>query len=141
MSLRSSIAAAALLAAAALPHAAAQTAAAPEAAASAPRTPGAYRSAFDGYRPFGDQPVGNWRDANDTVGRIGGWQAYAREGQGSSAGGAAAIPAEHRHVPSGTGTVAPPMPTASSPGPGASSVPVKVAPGGAASGHSGHHAP
>lgn len=41
-----------------------------------------YRSAFEGYRGFGEQPVESWREANDLVGRIGGWQAYAREGQG-----------------------------------------------------------
>ena len=41
-----------------------------------------YRSAFEGYRRYDDQPVGSWREANDLVGRIGGWQAYAREGQG-----------------------------------------------------------
>lgn len=61
----------------AVPAAAVSAAAAP---ASAPV--GAYRSAFAGYRPFTDQPVGSWRGANDVVGRIGGWQAYAREGAG-----------------------------------------------------------
>lgn len=40
-----------------------------------------YRSAFDGYRAYSDQPVGSWRQANDLVGQIGGWKAYAREGQ------------------------------------------------------------
>ena len=40
-----------------------------------------YQSAFEGYRRYDDQPVGSWREANDLVGRIGGWQAYAREGQ------------------------------------------------------------
>ena len=49
-----------------------------------------YRSAFDRYRPFSDQPLVPWRQANDHVGQIGGWKAYAREGQGGSAGGASA---------------------------------------------------
>lgn len=40
-----------------------------------------YSSAFEGYRRFSDQPVGSWRQANDTVRQIGGWQAYAREAQ------------------------------------------------------------
>ena len=31
------------------------------------------------YKRFEDAPPGPWRDANDTVGRIGGWRAYARE--------------------------------------------------------------
>ncbi len=38
-------------------------------------------SAFDGYRRFEAQPIAPWRDSNDTVGRIGGWKAYAREAQ------------------------------------------------------------
>ncbi|MEP7207032.1 MAG: hypothetical protein ABI920_08835 [Casimicrobiaceae bacterium] len=60
----------------------------------------AYTSAFDGYRGFADQPVESWRAANDLVGRIGGWQAYAREtrppapssGQAASAGPSATPP-------------------------------------------------
>lgn len=52
-----------------------------------------YRSAFAGYRPFTEQPVGSWRGANDVVGRIGGWQAYAREGQGGPVAGSASSPA------------------------------------------------
>lgn len=62
--------------------------AAPARAASAPaehdaraKSPlrGSYRSAFEGYRSFSDPPAVSWREANDTVGRIGGWRAYARE--------------------------------------------------------------
>ncbi len=41
-----------------------------------------YRPAFEGYRPFKDEPVASWRESNELVGRIGGWKAYAREGQG-----------------------------------------------------------
>lgn len=44
-----------------------------------------YRSVFDSYRGYSEQPVLSWREANDVVGRIGGWQAYAREGQGGAA--------------------------------------------------------
>ena len=40
-----------------------------------------YESAFAGYRRLGDQAVNDWRASNDVVGRIGGWQAYARESQ------------------------------------------------------------
>jgi hypothetical protein len=40
-----------------------------------------YRSAFTGYRGFGDLPVVSWREANDRVREIGGWKAYAREAQ------------------------------------------------------------
>ncbi len=46
---------------------------------------GSYRSAFEGYRPFGDPPAVPWREANDAVGRIGGWRAYARETQEAAA--------------------------------------------------------
>ena len=41
----------------------------------------AYRSPFASYRALGDEAVGDWRAANDEVGRIGGWRAYAREAQ------------------------------------------------------------
>lgn len=84
----------------------------------APASPPAYRSAFEGYQPFGDQPVASWKDANDTVGRIGGWKAYAQEASGE------APPA------------APPAP-----GPGqAGSRPAQPAPmGGRSQGHHGHH--
>ena len=56
------------------------SAAQPASASSASTT--GYRSVFEGYRPFKNQPVQSWREANDLVGQIGGWQAYAREGQG-----------------------------------------------------------
>lgn len=41
--------------------------------------PAAHRSSFGGYRPAADAGVGSWKQANDTVARIGGWRAYARE--------------------------------------------------------------
>jgi len=68
-----------------------------------------YRSALENHRPYQAQPVQPWREANDTVGRIGGWRAYAREAAGMS-------PAQHQPAP---GTVAP-----ASPGPDS---------------HAGHH--
>jgi hypothetical protein len=40
-----------------------------------------YRSAFRGYRTPAEDVVTSWRDANDLVGRIGGWRVYAREAQ------------------------------------------------------------
>lgn len=40
-----------------------------------------YESPFKSYTPLGaDKPV-SWREANDTVNRIGGWRVYAREAQ------------------------------------------------------------
>jgi hypothetical protein len=41
----------------------------PEAAVAAPP---AYRSAFEGYRPYVEEPLAPWREVNDTVGRVGG---------------------------------------------------------------------
>lgn len=38
-----------------------------------------HESAFTQYRRLTDAPIGSWRDANDTVTRIGGWRVYARE--------------------------------------------------------------
>ena len=110
-------------------------------AASAPASPLGYRSAFEGYKGLTDQPVQSWREANDTVGRIGGWQSYAREGQGGPTAGSAppsegkgttdmpGMPAGHggmKMPSSGSGSGAPMPPAASTPGPGKS--PVKAAP-------------
>ena len=55
-----------------------------------------YRSVFDGHRGFDDAPLRPWRESNDLVGRIGGWQAYARESQGIAA------PATAASAPAGT---------------------------------------
>lgn len=49
-----------------------------------------YRSAWSGYRPFADEKVISWKDANDEVRRIGGWRAYLRESQAQSSGNASA---------------------------------------------------
>lgn len=38
-----------------------------------------YRSALQGYRPYADTEPGSWTEANDRVGRIGGWRVYAKE--------------------------------------------------------------
>lgn len=56
-----------------------------------------YQSAFDDYRPFGEEQLTSWREANDTVGRIGGWRAYAREAQ-QPEGSSPALP----RAPAGT---------------------------------------
>lgn len=44
-----------------------------------------FRSALETYRPYQEQAPESWREANDTVGRIGGWRAYAREISGPAA--------------------------------------------------------
>ena len=38
-------------------------------------------SVFDGYKPYTDEPLGNWKAANDNVGQIGGWREYAKQAQ------------------------------------------------------------
>jgi hypothetical protein len=47
--------------------------------ASVPAT--VYRSSFKDYRPLTQPGPDNWREVNDTVGRIGGWKVYLREAQ------------------------------------------------------------
>jgi hypothetical protein len=64
------------------------------AAASRPALP-EYRSAFEGYQPYTDEKMRSWKEANDSVGGIGGWRAYAKEAQESAAPGAAAKPDPH----------------------------------------------
>ena len=41
--------------------------------------PGEYRSALEGYQPYSENKMVPWKEANDTVGKIGGWRAYAEE--------------------------------------------------------------
>jgi hypothetical protein len=40
-----------------------------------------YPSAFDGYKPYTDEPIVNWKAANDTTASVGGWREYARQAQ------------------------------------------------------------
>lgn len=58
-----------------------------------------YRSAFRSYRPNAEAEVGNWKEANDKVGRIGGWRVYAKEAakEASQPDAAASAPAAADH--------------------------------------------
>jgi len=47
--------------------------------ATAKVAPLVYRSTLATYRRIGESESVPWREANDRVGRIGGWRAYARE--------------------------------------------------------------
>ena len=54
--------------------------------AAAPASPRAtsgldYVSVFARYKPYRDEKTGSWREANDSVERIGGWRIYAKEAQ------------------------------------------------------------
>jgi hypothetical protein len=44
-------------------------------------TPLKFESTLSRYKPMTDQKLGSWREANDTVTRIGGWRAYLKEAQ------------------------------------------------------------
>jgi hypothetical protein len=80
-----------------------------------------YRSSFSRYRGLGDDKSVTWREANDAVGRIGGWRVYAREAQ------------QPESTPSATDA-------ATSPKPGGTGVntakPIPMPPG-----HGGHKSP
>ncbi|HYF19728.1 MAG TPA: hypothetical protein VEA40_17810 [Ramlibacter sp.] len=59
-----------------------------------------FTSALDGYRRHAEQEVAPWKASNDTVGRIGGWKAYAREAAAPAPQRPASAPAPqggHRH--------------------------------------------
>jgi hypothetical protein len=59
---------------------AAQTPAPLSSLPAAPQAPApGYRSAFEGYKPYTDDKLLSWKDANDSTGQIGGWRVYARE--------------------------------------------------------------
>ena len=125
------------------PAASSATAMAAGAAASS-ASPMAYRSAFEGYKGLTEQPVQSWRESNDTVGRIGGWQSYAREGQGGPVAGSAppteakgmanmpgmsGMPADHggmKMPSSGGGSASPMAPAANASG--LSKAPAKMPP-------------
>lgn len=44
-------------------------------------TPTPYKSAFEAYQAYSDDPMVNWKEANEDVARIGGWREYARQVQ------------------------------------------------------------
>lgn len=57
-----------------------------------------FRSALEGYQPYTDEKTVNWKEANDNVGRIGGWREYAKEARQAQTPDAAAKP-DPRAVP------------------------------------------
>ena len=48
-----------------------------------------HRATLSTHRPTATTEPGDWRAANDAVGRIGGWRAYAREAQAPAPAAAA----------------------------------------------------
>jgi hypothetical protein len=45
----------------------------------AAHAPTSFQSAMDGYKRFTDEKPVNWKAANETTSKIGGWRAYAKE--------------------------------------------------------------
>lgn len=66
-----------------------------------------YQSAFERYRRGTPGNAVPWRDASDTVARIGGWRAYARDAQqpepAASVPGALPFPSDPQVAPHGHG--------------------------------------
>ena len=52
-----------------------------QAGAAHAQTPALPASVFDSYKPYTDESVANWKQANDTTARIGGWREYAKQAQ------------------------------------------------------------
>lgn len=90
---------------------------------SEPSASSAYRSAFADYRPFAEQPLTPWRQANDAVAQIGGWQAYAREGQGKQSD---AAPATGKPMTPGMAMPGMKMPGMKMPAPAAAASPASA---------------
>lgn len=51
-----------------------------------------YRSAFADYRAYSEQRIVSWREANENVGKIGGWRVYAKEAAQADGASAPAPP-------------------------------------------------
>ena len=98
-----------------------------------------YGSSFAPYRRLSDEKLISWREANDTVTRIGGWRVYAREAQQPDAGPAPTREAAPASLPASSPATAPVTLPAPLPAP-STAAPPKVAPSMPA-GHGGHKAP
>ncbi len=64
-----------------------------------------FDSVLSRYKPMTDQKLGSWREANDTVTRIGGWRTYLKESQTPDV--AAPTPANAPAAPAPVAPVAP----------------------------------
>ena len=58
---------------------------------------GVYLSSFSAYQRLGEDKPLSWREANDTVTRIGGWRVYTREAQQAEPVAAPALAASQAH--------------------------------------------
>ena len=69
-----------------------------------------YQPPLAGYQPFTEEKVISWPEANNVVGRVGGWREYARESQppgGTSPAASGAAPS----APAPAGTAPSPAPS------------------------------
>lgn len=64
-----------------VPAASASQSAAPSPAQKIDNAPVPYRSAMQGYKPYTDEKTMDWKQANDSTGKIGGWREYAKQAQ------------------------------------------------------------
>lgn len=60
-----------------------------------------HASSLAQYRRMTDEKVGSWREANDNVGRIGGWRTYLREAQQPDAPASAPMAKPASEMPAG----------------------------------------
>lgn len=76
--------------------------------------PQRHSSALTGYRTPKDPAPTDWREANDTTARVGGWRAYARQAQADDAAPAAAsaVPAAASAAPTPQPPLQPQVPPA-----------------------------
>lgn len=65
--------------------------------ADAPVPPAVYRSSLAQHRRHAEQPVQPWAQSNETVNRIGGWRAYAREAAQAQRAASASAPGAAGH--------------------------------------------
>lgn len=63
------------------PAASASQSASPSAALKTESATAPFRSAMQGYKPYTDEKTVDWKQANDSTGKIGGWREYAKEAQ------------------------------------------------------------
>lgn len=71
-------------------HAAGEKSAA-KAVQSAPAAP------FDRYQAWRDEPLRDWREANDRTGEVGGWRTYLRESQETGGSAGQGVDSRHQH--------------------------------------------
>ena len=69
-----------------------------------------FDSALSRYKPMTDQKLGSWREANDTVTRIGGWRTYLKEAQTPDV-----VPPTPANAPAAPAPVAPVAPSKANP--------------------------